>query len=922
VRPVWKSRISRASEALLVALAAAVAWTAGGGADARTPPPRSNAADTSAANRARTQYATPESTVVSREDAYQVRTRLVEALSDAAIDVPNLAAAQPFFGACWRKMRGPWAHAPGIAGQLLTTIALRTSGQGETQWAVATQTGQTWVPDVRVWNMNEGSFDQREAIYAPTPATLRFRLAVPLGARLRFSPAVAVPLPATTLFGVTVVDVSGDQHYVSQTRIPPADDRRWLDLDVDLSPWAGQLVELQLRTWTEKPADFEKRWIPAASGDDADGDGPVVPPMALALWGDPVIVAKERTRAPYNVLWIVVDAMRPDIAAALHDPVEDAAKLGAPHPPLDALLPAIPGLMPALDHLAARGVHFTHAWSSATWTRPGTLAMLTGKRSTEVGIDTSNWVQPAERVARYYASDPPLVPRLMRAAGMTTAAFVNNFFMTGYASVGLDMGFERITDHRYRTRDTALIAYDALAWLEGHTHDRFFLFVNFNSPHEPYDPPPEMLARVRPPSGSPLEGHVRAYMAEAAKDDTAIGVLLDKLDALGLSESTLVVVTSDHGETLSAAHDGFGFIGSDKMPMRFHHAVGNFEETTRVPIVLALPGVIDGGRAVPDRVRSIDIAPTVVELEGLVADARMSGQSVLPLIRGHKEAEPRLVISEGRLSRAVLSGKWRLVTHDAPAHPPALEDGGVVAVPEDELYDLDEDPGERRNVARSHPDVVAEMHARLAAEFASAAGGAALSPSLAPFAAAPGGSADGTSTVLPTVHFRFAGAGRVRRVVGTLTVGDQRHPAAVSIEAVGVAREAIRGGPPRIDFELATSPDAAVGFNIRVDPAAAPIAWQFFLDHGPWPDDATFVGPFGLAALAAKRGIVSDEARAEAYAPAPPVIDPARDLGLFVTCDRAVKADESVAEGPATGGEAAKEMQRVLQQWGYAHGSH
>ena len=54
-----------------------------------------------------------------------------------------------------------------------------------------------------------------------------------------------------------------------------------------------------------------------------------------------------------------------------------------------------------------------------------------------------------------------------------------------------------------------------------------------------------------------------------------------------------MVVTADHGETLSSAHDG---IGPEHMPVRFHHAVGNFEETTRIPIVMALPGVLDGGR--------------------------------------------------------------------------------------------------------------------------------------------------------------------------------------------------------------------------------------------------------------------------------------------------------------------------------------
>jgi arylsulfatase A-like enzyme len=967
VPAAWSPWVSRAPVALLVAIASLVAWIEGGGAAARVPPPRpevtSPEGGPTSPSRARGGGA--ESTPGAANgpsspdhaggaDAYQVRVRLVEALGDAVIDVPSLAASQPFFQAHWRKLRGPWAHAAGVAGQLVTTIALRTSPQVETQWEGSSQSGP-WTPDVRVWNMNEGSFDQREAIYAPTPATLRFRVTIPPGARLRFSPAVATPLPATTLFGVAVIDVAGGEQYVSQTRVPPADDRRWLDADVDLGPWSGQKVELQLRTWMEKPADNERRWSPPTSSDPLSDDAnaaeqPSVPPMALALWGDPVIVAKERTRAPYNVVWIVVDAMRPDIAASLHDPAEDAAKLAALRPPLDALLPAIPGLMPAVDRLAARGVHFTHAWSVGSWTRPGTLAMLTGERSSELGIDTTNWVQPVDRVSRYYASEPPLLPRLLRKGGVTTAAFVNNFFMTGYAVVGLDMGFERITDHRYRTRDTALITYDALAWLEAHANTRFFLFVNYNSPHGPYDPPKEMLARIPPPPAGPRDAQVRAYMAEAAKDDTAIGVLFDKLEALGLTESTLVVITSDHGETLSAAHDGYGLIGADRMPMRFHHAVGNFEETTRIPLVMALPGVIDGGRAVRDRVRNIDIAPTVLELEGLEADTRMSGLSLLPLVRGRKEPEARLVVTEGRLSRSALWGKWRMVVHEAPPHPAMLPDGGAPPPLDDELYDLDEDPGERRNVGRQHAGVMTEMRARLADALASGTAPDARQRTTSRADRAAAETANVQSRPPATVHLRFAGAGRIHGVSGSVTVGDAKHPATVVVEPVGVTPETVKasgrtqgvdrtpegtgrtqnvdrtpegtGRTQGVDLTFSTSPDAVVGFDLRVDPPGAPIAWQLFLDGAPWPDGATFVGSFGLSAVAASAGIATDEARAESYAPTLPVIDPARDLGVFVTCDRAEKVDEPTGDGPAATGEAAKEMQRMLQQWGYAHGSH
>ncbi len=886
--------LPRGGVAALMAVAAFLAWRAGGGADARILPPRPDALAASV-------NAPPRGTGA---EGYEVTARLIELLDNARIDVPALAAAQPFFSSAWRKVRGPWAHPAGPGADLAYTIALRTSREAERQWTVNTPDGGAWVPQARVWNMNEGSFDQREAIYAPTPATLRFAMALPPRARFRASPAVAVPLPATTVFEVALLDAAGAEHVLSRTRIAGGDPRQWVDVDADLAPWGGQRVELVLRTTTDKPSPDERRYTappredPEAGG--ADAHAAPTPPMSLALWGDPVVVALEPTRLPYDVLWIVVDALRPDAAASLHDAREDEVRLAAPRPPLEALLPAIPGLMPGVDALAARGVHFQHAWSAAAWTRPGTLAMLTGERSSELGVDTLAWVLSPDRVARYYASDPPLLPRLLRRSGAVTAAFVNNFFMAGFVAVGVDMGFERVTDHRYRTRDTDEITRDAIGWLDAHGRDRFFLFVNFNSPHEPYDPPREMLARVPPPPAGPADRQVREYMAEGAKDDAAIEALVAKLDALGITRSTLVLVTADHGETLSAAHDGHGL---ERMPMRFHHAVGNFEETTRVPLVMALPGVLEGGRAVGDRVRSTDIAPTVLELEGLEADPRMSGRSLLPLVRGVKEPDARVVVSEGRGSKAILWAKWHMVLFEAGKSAPAGGDDDR----RDALYDLDEDPGERRNVFRSHPDVVAELKARLAA-------------ALANVKAADASQDAGPGEAAAVVRIRFAGGGQARQVTGTVTAGDGKHGATVAVQAVGIPREGLRLDGPRLEVALTTAPDAVVGFDLRVEPASTPIAWQLTLDDASWPPQAMFTGPFGLPAVAAKAGIASDEARAETYAAALPFVDPARDLGMFVTRDKP-------GEAPGAGagvldGEGAKEMQRVLQDWGYAHGSH
>jgi hypothetical protein len=170
------------------------------------------------------------------------------------------------------------------------------------------------------------------------------------------------------------------------------------------------------------------------------------------------------------------------------------------------------------------------------------------------------------------------------------------------------------------------------------------------------------------------------------------------------------------------------------------------------------------------------------------------------------------------------------------------------------------------------------------------------------------------------VHVRFSGAGQPRRVEGTWTIGDGKHAATTQVEPVGIAREALRLDGPKLEVALTTAADAVVGFDLRIDPPSAAIGWQMTLDDAPWPAGAVYAGPFGLPAVDAKGGIASDAARAEVYAQVLPFVDPERDTGMFVTRDR---PGETAAPGPAVlDAQGAKEMQRVLEDWGYAHGSH
>ncbi len=853
---------------LLVALFGSAVWLArtdGGGASAHTPPP---------SREAETVHASPPGHR-GTGDGYEVKVRLTQALGEARLDVPQAKTGLALLSAHWRKMQLPWAKLPPEAARLAFTLALRTSQDEEKQWAVPQADGGLWTPDVRTWNMSEGSYDQREGIFAPTPSTIAFKLTVPAAARLDFATAVVLPTTRATTFTVIAAGGPSGDETVCTRVVEGRDAERWIDASCSLEKFAGQRVELRLVT----------------SGGEPDRPG-------LAMWGDPTVLARGSTALPYNVLWVVIDALRPDVPASFHDDAEDEKKRHAPHEPLDALLPKIPGLTPVIDELATHGVRFMHAYSNATWTRPGTLAMISGERASELGIDPLPWVVTDQGLSRYYRGAPPLTPLSLRSAGASTRAFVNNYFMVGYAAVGVDMGFERVDDERFRTLDTRAITDRATSWIKDHGDDRFFLFVNYNSPHEPWDPPARFEARVPPPPAGPRETVPRKYMAEAAKDDAALGELLQALEAVHARERTIIVVCADHGETLSAAHTGK--TKQDHMNVRFHHAVTNYEETSRIPILVVLPHVLPEGAKVMSRVRLIDIAPTLLDLEGLPADAKMRGKSLVPLTRGEKEPEERDVVTEGRGITALIHGRYRLMVREGGQQDITVGDKEL-HVPE-ELYDLEDDPGERKNLAKERPEIVAELRARLDA----ARKGipvAGTPESLAP--AAPSGD-DGTLRV------RFAGAGAAHRIAGALTWAPGTR---VEVVPVGVAKEALRVEGARIDLSLVTSASAAVGFDVKVEPPSADVTWELSFDDAAWPRDHVFVGPFGLFDAASARGLVGDEARRAAASSEVPRIDPVRDLGMFVV--RSGTSDAPPAREKT--GAGAEEMNRILKQWGYAH---
>ena len=318
---------------------------------------------------------------------------------------------------------------------------------------------------------------------------------------------------------------------------------------------------------------------------------------------------------------------------------------------------------PRVDGLAARGVLFERAFAHAPLTLPSHASILLGAAPPAHGADDNGM--------RVVPRGVPSLPGTLKAAGYDTGAFVSAFPLD--ARFGLDEGFD-VYDDKYPARAAAALDYPerpaektmaaALDWLAAR-NGRWFLWVHLFDPHAPYAPPEPYATRF---AQDPYSGEV-AYV-----DDT-LGRLFAAIDARGETGRTLVVLTADHGESLGEHGE-------------MTHSYFAYNSTLWVPLIVSAPG-LKAGR-VKEVVSHEDIFPTVCDLLGLRDPAALPGRSFRPLLEGRSQ-RARPVYFEA------LEGFY---------HRGAAPLRGVVAgpmkfmdTPIPELYDLDADFGESKNLA-------------------------------------------------------------------------------------------------------------------------------------------------------------------------------------------------------------------------------
>jgi arylsulfatase A-like enzyme len=399
---------------------------------------------------------------------------------------------------------------------------------------------------------------------------------------------------------------------------------------------------------------------------------------------------------PPNLLLVSVDTLRADALGAY----------GAPLP------------TPTFDRLARDGVVFERAFAPTPATAASHATLFTGHEPQRHGLLRNG--ESLDEAATTLAER-------LAAAGWHTGAFVSSFvldprfgFAQGFAHYDATLPESGATMGKGKPYPGAFWAAErfggfdrratattdaARRWIET-APEPFFAFVHYFDPHAPYLPPPVFAERADAATPSLVDRSVpgiepdvlarliRRYWGEVLYTDDALAALLD---VAGRRERpTLVVVTADHGEGLGQ-HEWL------------EHAVHLYEEQLHVPLILHGAAGLAAGRRVATPVALADVAPTLLELLDVANADPLDGRSLAAVARGGPEPEARPLFGVRRLVSEDVAWDRGVELSVRDARWKYIWDSEAAA----ELYDLEGDPGELRDLAPNRADVAAELRARL-----------------------------------------------------------------------------------------------------------------------------------------------------------------------------------------------------------------
>jgi len=334
---------------------------------------------------------------------------------------------------------------------------------------------------------------------------------------------------------------------------------------------------------------------------------------------------------------------------------------------------------PNIDEMASEAVTFTKVYSPVPLTLPAHSSMLTGTIPPFHGVHSN-------RSSKLGLSNLTLA-EILRDNGFKTAAVISSFVLD--SRFGLDQGFDTYNDTfdnpipgRYKNeRRAEETTRFACQWLDAHKDQKFFLFVHYYDPHQEYHPPEPFATTFKDD----------LYAGEIAYTDHCIGLMLDRLRQLHLYHSTLIIVTGDHGEMLGEhAEDTHGYF--------------IYQSALKVPLIVKLPGK-NKPRKIAEPVGLIDIFPTVLGRLNITPPPNLQGQDLSPWLQGKPPSQTeRFIYCESLLPTTFNRSSLRGVV---------AEPWKYIQAPRRELYNIAEDPGEKKNLAKAQSQRVRILDNRL-----------------------------------------------------------------------------------------------------------------------------------------------------------------------------------------------------------------
>jgi len=373
---------------------------------------------------------------------------------------------------------------------------------------------------------------------------------------------------------------------------------------------------------------------------------------------------------------------------------------------------------PNIDRLASQGMKFTNAYAACPVCSPTRASILAGQYTARIGITDfiPGHQRPWEKLSvpqnlLQLPLEAVTIAEVLKEQGYTTA-HIGKWHLGGQGYMPDDQGFDKVVDRARNQKDKQVTAYteQAIEFIEENRQQPFFLYLSHHTVHIPLEAPQELIDKYtsKPKPATGVNNPVYAAMVEHL--DTSIGRIIEKLDELNLNDRTILIFFSDNGGLYQAygGYQGERQSVTTNAPLRDEKGT-LYEGGIREPLIVRWPGVVKAGTTCIAPVTSVDFYPTFLDIAGAKGDPShvLDGESILPLLRQTGKLKRDSIYwhyphyHHSRPAGAIRQGHWKLIEF--------FEDGRL------ELYNLQKDIGEKKNLAGQMPEKASELQKKLAA---------------------------------------------------------------------------------------------------------------------------------------------------------------------------------------------------------------